>query len=231
MLVAMQAMHNAANQIVLLASDDMLVDLLKERIMHRASVATNEEMAKLRRLGPTQLRDRAIEVGVLPLPDSAHESKAEGADSLVERIAAAETPPPTEDEIKQLANNQATNLMTLISTVIAFGDFLVGPLLGAAADAFGRKALVMVAPLVQGFFRAAIARKPTISLFVAFQMAQGVTNIAYGRVLQLMIGDIVPRHTMEYQRVGGLTSKVNTIVGLLYMLLYMLLFMLLLNHR
>ena len=40
----------------------------------------------------------------------------------------------------------------------------------------------------------------------------------YGRVLQLMIGDIVPRHTFEYQRVGGLSSKVNTVLGLIFML-------------
>jgi hypothetical protein len=34
-----------------------------------------------------------------------------------------------------------------------------------------------------------------------------------------MIGDIVPRHTFEYQRVGGLSSKVNTIIGLFFMLI------------
>ena len=39
MLVAMQALHNAANQVVLLASDDMLVDLLKERSIKRAAAA------------------------------------------------------------------------------------------------------------------------------------------------------------------------------------------------
>ena len=38
------------------------------------------------------------------------------------------------------------------------------------------------------------------------------------RVIQLMIGDIVPRHTFEYQRVGGLSSKVNTVLGLIFML-------------
>ena len=85
--------------------------------------------------------------------------------------------------------------------VIALGDFVIGPILGAAADAFGRKGLVLIAPALQGLFRAAIAIRPSVPLFVAFQMAQGVTNIAYSRVLQLMIGDIVPRHTFEYQRV------------------------------
>ena len=36
------------------------------------------------------------------------------------------------------------------------------------------------------------------------------------RVIQLMIGDIVPRHTFEYQRVWGVSSKVNTILGLIF---------------
>eukprot|EP01046_Picozoa_sp_COSAG06_P039951 COSAG06_NODE_4782_length_3959_cov_5.747668_2_plen_54_part_00 len=49
-------------------------------------------------------------------------------------------------------------------------------------------------------------------------MVQGVTNIAYGRVLQLMIGDIVPRHTFEYQRVGGTMSQVNTVLGLIFLI-------------
>lgn len=93
--------------------------------------------------------------------------------------------------------------MSTIQVVIALGDFVIGPVLGAAADAYGRKSLVLIAPAVQGFFRAAIAFRPSVGLFVAFQMVQGVTNIAYGRILSLMIGDIVPRHTFEYQRVGG----------------------------
>ena len=40
----------------------------------------------------------------------------------------------------------------------------------------------------------------------------------YGRIVQLMIGDIVPRHTFEYQRVHGFSSKVNTVLGLIFTL-------------
>ena len=104
----------------------------------------------------------------------------------------------------------------VVMIVISLGDFVIGPILGSFADAYGRKVLMLIAPAVQGIFRAAIAVRPSVPLFVAFQMAQGVTNIAYGRVIQLMIGDVVPRHTFEYQRVHGLSSKVNTILGLIF---------------
>jgi hypothetical protein len=48
----------------------------------------------------------------------------------------------------------------------------VGPLIGAAADAYGRKALVLIAPAVQAGFRLAVALRPSVPLFAAFQMAQ-----------------------------------------------------------
>jgi MFS family permease len=175
-LIGMQAMHMAAGQVVLLASEDLLVEMLQ---------------AKVRR----QAKDQRAAAG--EVDDEAEYEQA----------------------VKTKANSMAAHILSTVQVVIALGDFVIGPLLGAAADAYGRKWMCIIAPLVQGLFRALIAVRPSVPLFVAFQMAQGLTNIAYGRVLQLMIGDIVPRHTFEYQRVGGISSKVNTVLGLGFMLI------------
>ena len=181
-LVAMQAMHLCATQVVMLASDDLLVGLLQRRFRetHAAS-----RVAKL---------------------DAAGDS----ADARAEAEAEAER------DVKIAANSRAAHIMSMVMIVVSLGDFVIGPLLGGVADAWGRKSLVLIAPAVQGIFRAAIALRPSVPLFVAFQMAQGVTNIMYGRIVQLMIGDIVPRHTFEYQRVHGFSSKVNTVLGLIF---------------
>ena len=181
-LVAMQAMHLCATQVVMLASDDLLVGLLRDRF--RKSLA-----------------------------DSRERKLAEAGDSADARAAAEQD---FEGAVKTSANSRAAHIMSMIMVAVSLGDFVIGPLLGGIADAWGRKFLMLIAPAVQGLFRAAIAVRPSVPLFVAFQVAQGVTNIMYGRIVQLMIGDIVPRHTFEYQRVHGFSSKVNTVLGLIF---------------
>ena len=170
-LVAMQAMHLCATQVVMLASDDLLVSLLRAQFRKK-------------------IQRKAV---------------AEGADEA-ERAAAEEE---FEKEVKIKANSRGAHIMSMVMIVISLADFVIGPLLGGIADAWGRKFLMLIAPTLQGIFRAAIALRPSVPLFVAFQMVQGVTNIMTARVIQLMIGDIVPRHTFEYQRVWGVSSKVN----------------------
>ena len=177
-LVAMQAMHLCATQVVMLASDDLLVSLLRAQFRKK-------------------IQRKAV---------------AEGADEA-ERAAAEEE---FEKEVKIKANSRGAHIMSMVMIVISLADFVIGPLLGGIADAWGRKFLMLIAPTLQGIFRAAIALRPSVPLFVAFQMVQGVTNIMTARVIQLMIGDIVPRHTFEYQRVWGVSSKVNTILGLIF---------------
>jgi hypothetical protein len=39
--------------------------------------------------------------------------------------------------------------MSTVQIVIALGDFVVGPVLGAAADAYGRKGFMLIAPAIQ----------------------------------------------------------------------------------
>ena len=212
-LVAMQAMHMCASQVVELASEDLLVTLVQKVFREKPELVAERD-EKRRKLGES--------------PDA----------EALEKVEAE-----FDEQIKVKANSRAAYIMSTVQVVIALGDFVIGPILGAAADAYGRKSLVLIAPAVQGIFRAAIALRPSVNLFVAFQMVQGITNIMYvrpleisvlsilppfliqtltrsryGRVIQLMIGDIVPRHTFEYQRVGGLSSKVNTVLGLIFML-------------
>ena len=186
-LIALQAMHMCAGQVVELASEDLLVTLLQDRVRKLLSTPAHEEA-----------RAKAA---------------AEGEEAMSKLDA------EFEEEVKIKANSRAAYIMSTIQVVIALGDFVVGPVLGAWADAYGRKGIVLLAPAIQGVFRAAIAVRPSVGLFVGFQMVQGITNIAYGRVLALMIGDIVPRHTFEYQRVGGTMSKVNTVLGLVFLIL------------
>jgi MFS family permease len=197
-LIALQAMHMCASQVVVLASEDLLVNLVQKSFRKRpVLLAAREEKRERLAAGDAELRER------LPA------DKAEAVAALDAEF---------EEEVRIKANSRAAHIMSAIQVVIAVGDFIIGPVLGAAADAYGRKFLVLIAPAVQGLFRLAIALKPSVPLFVAFQMAQGITNIAYGRVLSLMIGDIVPRHTFEYQKVGGTASKVNTVLGLFFLL-------------
>ena len=186
-LIALQAMHMCAGQVVELASEDLLVTLLQEKVRKLRSTPAHEEA-----------RAKAA---------------VEGDDALSKLDA------EFEEAVKIKANSRAAYIMSTIQVVIALGDFVVGPVLGAWADAYGRKGIVLIAPAIQGIFRAAIAVRPSVGLFVGFQMVQGVTNIAYHRVLSLMIGDIVPRHTFEYQRVGGRIDKVNTVLGLFFLVL------------
>ena len=94
------------------------------------------------------------------------EAEAEDADAK----AAAET--WFEEQVKLQANSRGSSVMSIIQVVIAASDFIVGPLIGAAADAYGRKALVLIAPAVQAGFRLAVALRPSVPLFAAFQMAQ-----------------------------------------------------------
>ena len=39
--------------------------------------------------------------------------------------------------------------MSTVQIVIALGDFVIGPVLGAAADAYGRKGFMLIAPAIQ----------------------------------------------------------------------------------
>jgi MFS family permease len=164
-LVAMQAMHMAAGQVVVLASEDLLVELLQ---------------AKAR-----------LSKGLI----ASLEGKLELADAGSDEAAAVAARDEFEQSVKIQANSRAAHIMSTIQVVIALGDFVIGPLLGAAADAYGRKGLVLVAPAVQGLFRLAIAMRPSVPLFVAFQMAQvsrvpdqSSNSITYFPVSQRRIG-------------------------------------------
>ena len=135
-LIALQAMHMCAGQVVELASEDLLVTLLQDRVRKLRSTPAHEEA-----------RAKAA---------------AEGEEAMSKLDA------EFEEEVKIKANSRAAYIMSTIQVVIALGDFVVGPVLGAWADAYGRKGIVLLAPAIQGVFRAAIAVRPSVGLFVGF---------------------------------------------------------------
>ena len=161
-LVAMQAMHMCASQVVELASEDLLVTLVQKVFREKPELVAERD-EKRRKLGES--------------PDA----------EALEKVEAE-----FDEQIKVKANSRAAYIMSTVQVVIALGDFVIGPILGAAADAYGRKSLVLIAPAVQGIFRAAIALRPSVNLFVAFQMVQGITNIMYVRPLEISVLSILP---------------------------------------
>jgi hypothetical protein len=125
-LIALQAMHMCATQVVELASEDLLVTLLQDKVRAQRRAKHEEERAKAA-------------------------ADEEGEEALAKRDV------EYEQGIKIAANSRAAYIMSTIQVVIALGDFVIGPVLGAWADAYGRKSIVLIAPAVQGVFRAAIA--------------------------------------------------------------------------
>ena len=102
-LVAMQAMHMCASQVVELASEDLLVTLVQKVFREKPELIAERD-EKRRKLGES--------------PDA----------EALEKVEA-----DFDEQIKVKANSRAAYIMSTVQVVIALGDFVIGPILGAAA--------------------------------------------------------------------------------------------------
>lgn len=94
-------------------------------------------------------------------------------------------------------------------------EFLLSPLLGSMSDYYGRKPLLLLAPLATVLFRGLVARSPTLFWVVVGRLATGALLGQYITTAMAALGDMFKG---EAAAMGGAKGKMQAMLGLSFIL-------------